>query len=82
MTLRFHLSTTFAGKSITVSMATRTSSTAHWGTYKRVTSLKVASNGYAYLTVHVHGWEAFHATYAGDTTHGPGTSSSVVAHGA
>jgi predicted lipoprotein with Yx(FWY)xxD motif len=82
VTLRFHLSTAFSGKSITISMATRTSSTAHWGSYHAVTSVKVASTGYAYLTVHVKGWEAFHATYAGDSTHGPGTSSSIVAHGA
>jgi predicted lipoprotein with Yx(FWY)xxD motif len=79
VTVRFHLGTTFAGKSITILMATRSSSTARWSTYRRLTSVKVDAKGFAYKTIAVHGWEAFRATYAGDPTHGPGTSPSVVA---
>jgi predicted lipoprotein with Yx(FWY)xxD motif len=81
VTLRFRLGTAFAGKSITILMATRSSSTATWSAYRRLTSVKVDAKGFAYRTIQVHGWEAFRATYAGDATHGPGTSPSVVARG-
>jgi predicted lipoprotein with Yx(FWY)xxD motif len=81
VTVRFHLGTPFAGTSITVSVATRSSATAPWSRYRRLAAVKVNTAGYAYVTVRVHGWEAFRATYAGDATHGAGTSRSVVAHG-
>jgi predicted lipoprotein with Yx(FWY)xxD motif len=81
VTVRFHLGTKFAGKSIAILRATRSSLTAPWSTYGRIATVKVDAKGFAYRTIAVRGWAGFRATYAGDAANGPGTSPSVVAHG-
>jgi predicted lipoprotein with Yx(FWY)xxD motif len=79
-TVRFHLGSAFVGRSVSIMLATKTAG-GQWSAFRPLTVRRVEADGYAYVFVHIHGSEAFRATYAGDAVHGPGTSRSVLARG-
>ena len=79
-TVRFHLGTAFAGRSVTILVASK-GADGHWSAYKRLTVRHVEADGFAYVFVRVHGLQGWRATYAGDSKHGAGTSKPVMAQG-
>jgi len=60
-TARFNLGKTFAGTRVTILRATK-SSTGTWSTYRRVATVVVASDGYAYYSAKASGYMAFEAS--------------------